>query len=433
MLIEFVFENHRSFHSEQRLSMVANNHDKSLPGHVIDLDKTPGFRGVKLLKAAALYGANASGKTNVLDALQFMDFFVENSAINLKPGDPIKTHPFLLARGTANQPSRFEITAIIEGTRYQYGFSVTHERVVHEILVAYPKGHAQRWFERQWDSHKKKYSWTPPKASFRYDQALRDKTRENALFVSTGAQWNHKQLTTIYQWFKHTLRYLNLGVDSILPPGHTASLAKKDPQIFEQVLSLLKRADFGLVGAWVEEHQIPIKELKSKLPPGLVKKMEENGDLKDVIDIDIKLKHQADGLDPVSIDFEAESAGTRRFFALIGPWLDILEKGCIVCIDELESSLHPNLVLEFLKLLFCPERNHKGAQVLFTTHNSSLLGSKILRRDQIWFTEKKPTGDSFLYPLTDYKPRNTESLEKGYLAGRYGGVPYIPEGLCPSK
>ncbi|MEI7730809.1 MAG: ATP-binding protein [Verrucomicrobiota bacterium] len=433
MLIEFVFENHRSFRAEQRLSMVANNHDKSLPGHLIDLESVSGFRGVNLLKGAALYGANASGKSNVLDALQFMDYFVENSAIKLQPGDAIKAQPFLLAPGAANEPSRFEITAIIEGTRYQYGFSVTRERVTHEILVAYPKGHAQKWFERRWDAHKKKYSWSSPTANFRYDQALKDKTRDNALFVSTGAQWNHKQLDTIYQWFKKTMHFLHLGVNAVLTPGHTSSLAKKEPKIFEQAVALLQRADFGLVGATVEEHQIPVEDLKAHLPPAMLKKMEEKGDLREITETEIKLQHQADGMDPVAIDFDSESAGTQRFFALVGPWLEMLEKGQIVCIDELESSLHPNLVAEFLKLLFCAKHNRKGAQVIFTTHNSTLLGSKILRRDQIWFTEKKPTGDTFLYPLTDYKPRNTESLEKGYLTGRYGGVPYIPEGLCPSK
>jgi len=140
--------------------------------------------------------------------------------------------------------------------------------------------------------------------------------------------------------------------------------------------------------------------------------------------------HKNNDDEPVEFDFNKdESVGTQRFFALIGPWLDILENGHTVLIDEIDTSLHPILVREMLKLLFSKKYNKKGAQVIFTTHNPLLLDSDLLRRDQIWFTEKTSYGETFVYPLTEYKPRKNEAIAKGYISGRYGAIPYIPDGL----
>jgi AAA15 family ATPase/GTPase len=124
-----------------------------------------------------------------------------------------------------------------------------------------------------------------------------------------------------------------------------------------------------------------------------------------------------------------ESAGTRRLFALAGPWMDIINHGYLVFIDEMETSLHPLLVKELVKLIQNAESNSLGAQVVFTTHSPTLLDTELLRRDQIWFTEKDENGATKLYPLSDYQPRKGEAIAKGYLAGRYGAVPFIPEGL----
>ena len=143
----------------------------------------------------------------------------------------------------------------------------------------------------------------------------------------------------------------------------------------------------------------------------------------------VRLSHRGRGPDAVPLPWEAESAGTHRLFELAGPWLDILENGYTVCIDELETSMHPLMVMALLRLLFCEATNPKGAQVIFTTHNPLLLDSTLLRRDQVWFADKDDHGEAHLYPLTDYAPRKGESLVRGYLAGRYGAVPFIPQGL----
>ncbi|OHE76821.1 MAG: hypothetical protein A2413_15630 [Treponema sp. RIFOXYC1_FULL_61_9] len=146
--------------------------------------------------------------------------------------------------------------------------------------------------------------------------------------------------------------------------------------------------------------------------------------------MEVALSHQAGDHPPVQLNFaKEESAGTRRYFALAGPWMDILENGVLVFIDEIETSLHPLLVKELVRLIQDPAANPKGAQIIFTTHSPTLLDTNLLRRDQIWFTEKTEEGTTRLYPLTDYQPRKGEAISKGYLAGRYGGVPFIPEGL----
>ena len=166
------------------------------------------------------------------------------------------------------------------------------------------------------------------------------------------------------------------------------------------------------------------------MPPSLLARLEKDGPIKPGKSVEINLTHKADGMEPVALDFDdEESAGTRRFFSLIGPWTDILDNGHTVFVDEIETSLHPVLVKELLKLLLCSKNNPKGAQVVFTTHNPVLLDGALMRRDQIWFTEKSPAGATHLYPLTDYQPRKDEALAKGYLAGRYGAIPFMPEGL----
>ncbi len=142
-----------------------------------------------------------------------------------------------------------------------------------------------------------------------------------------------------------------------------------------------------------------------------------------------QLFHQGPGEVKVPLDWKRESAGTQRFFALIGPWLDILEKGFTICIDEIETSMHPIMVRELLKLIFSESENTGGAQVIFTTHNPLFLDGTLLRRDQVWLTDKDEQGAAHLYPLSEYQPRQGESLIRGYMAGRYGAVPFVPRGL----
>ena len=172
MLIEFKVANYRSIRAEQTLSMVASNYSDELPQNLISCD-LPGMKGAKLVKAVALYGANASGKSNIVAALRFFAEFVRDSATKLQPGAPTGTQPFKLDPACLDEPSKFEITAVIDSVRTIYGIELTRERVTSEYLVAYPKGRPQVWFERDWDAAKEKYEWSKSTEHFKHDAALR--------------------------------------------------------------------------------------------------------------------------------------------------------------------------------------------------------------------------------------------------------------------
>lgn len=428
MLIEFKVSNFRSIREEQTFSLVAGNVDKELGSCVIDRE-LPGLSGVKFLKGAAIYGANASGKSNVLEAVNFVTRFVQRSATNIQPGDATGAEPFKLDQDSASKPSEFEITFVAENERFVFGFSVTPTRVIEEYLVAYPKGAPQRWYHRTFNTEKNAYDWAKPSTAFKQDKSLQYKTRENSLLLSVGPQFNHPQLTQVFNWFKNSVQFIHLSADSMFSPGFTAQLVAKSTH-HDRILNLLRSADIGVVDAKIREKDVDLEVLKKALSESFLAELEKEGLMKSSKQVKINLTHAAEGIDPVVLSFEdEESAGTRRFFSLIGHWTDILDNGHTVFVDEIETSLHPILVKELLKLLLCSKNNPKGAQVVFTTHNPVLLDGSLMRRDQIWFTEKSPAGTTHLYPLTDYQPRKDEALAKGYLAGRYGAIPFMPEGL----
>jgi predicted ATPase len=212
------------------------------------------------------------------------------------------------------------------------------------------------------------------------------------------------------------------------------------PNSRECILRLLRSADVGIVDAEVQERIVSEVEAKREIPPVFLATIDEmmakmtpregTAQKREYKRTEIHLTHKAEGAEPIGLAFYGEeSGGTQRFFALLGPWLDALDNGHTVVIDEIETSLHPLLVRELLKLVFSNETNPKGAQIIFTTHNPILLDTELMRRDMIWFTEKTSGSATRLYPLTDYKPRNNEALARGYLAGRYGAIPDLADGL----
>ncbi len=428
MLIEFKVSNFRSIREEQTFSLIASNYEKNHAECLIAPD-LPGMAGVKFLKGAALFGANASGKSNVLAAVRFVARMIERSATESKPGDLTGAQPFKLDRDSNSQPSRFMVTFAVAGVRYVFGLAVTPQRVVEEYLDAYPKGLAQRWYHRTYNSESESYEWRKPSAAFRHDKDLQDKTRENALFLSVGPQFNHPQLTPIFEWFKNGLQFINLDAEAGFGPLFTAKLAM-DAGRHDQLLSLLRSADFGVTGVEVNEREVKLTDWAFRSLAPLDEFIETDKGGAAIRQLEIGLLHRGEGIDPVRFDFDKdESAGTRRFFALAGPWMDILKKNYTVFIDEIDTSLHSLLVRQLLELLFCRQDPLAGSQVIFTTHNATLLDQSLMRRDQIWFTEKTHAGATRLYPLTDFQPRKDEALAKGYLAGRYGAIPYLPEGL----
>jgi uncharacterized protein len=426
MLIEFRVANFRSIREEQVLSLVASRADKELETSLIDVT-LPGMAKTRYLRGAAIYGHNASGKTNILLAFEYVVGLVMNSAVGLKPGDGTGTEPFKLDAVSIDKPSRFEMTFVMDTVRYLYGVSLTAERVIEEYLVAYPKGLPQKWFRRVYDHEKRQYNWDPPSSFFKADASLQERTRDNSLFLSVGPQFNDAQLTTVYRWFKGHVRFMKLSSDYSLQPSYTAQrLLRGDDS--KNILNLLRSADIAIVDASIEEKDINLDSLRETLSAKAFSELVSESSGKK--SFEVSLLHATGEGSPVGLNYaQEESAGTRRLFALAGPWMDILEHGYLVLIDEFETSLHPLLVKELIRLMQDPKTNPKGAQIIFTTHSPTLLDTDLFRRDQIWFTEKDETGATRLYPLSDYQPRKGEAIAKGYLAGRYGAIPFIPAGL----
>lgn len=424
MIIDFSVKNHRSFRDEQRLSFVASNYVKELPGHLID-PALPGLDGLKLLKGLALYGPNAAGKSNVLNALHFLAVFVEKSATDFDEGDPTGVEPFALSEDAAATPSEFALRFVVNGVRYHFALVLDRHRVLYESLSAFPKGKERVWYKRTWDEDAGAYTWEPERPTdFRRDSKLEGYTRQNALFLSTAAKWNNEQLAPIYRWFKFQLRFLRVNADfPALPPSITAEALRKGPNERNAVVRLLRHADMGILSAKAVEKELHREELPEGLPEELASMFLKNKR------IEITLGHRGVAGREYPLPWDEESSGTQKLFTLAGPWLDVLENGYVVGVDEIESSMHPSMVVELLRLIFDSSTNAHGAQCLFTTHNPLLLDPTLLRRDQVWFADKDEEGATHLYPLTEYKPRKGESLTRGYMAGRYGAVPFIPEGL----
>ena len=426
MLIEFSVSNYWSFRERQTLSLVAATRDSKLPDNVLD-KKLPGLAKTRFLKTAAVYGANASGKTNLWRAAMFMRDFVTGSASGTNEGDPIDTIPFLLGKGESERPSEFEVIFEHEGTRYQYGFSVDKERVHEEWLNAYPEGRAQRWFHRSLADNGHDYKWRFSPTNFRGDRGgLKEKTRTNALFLSTAAQFNHEQLRIVYIWFSRYFHGIGNVAGLTLSPlsGITELMLVKEKVNAEAVMGLLRQADLGILRVEVEQREVGPSDFPPDMPADIRRKL--LGELEKALITKSRWFHERTGTGKdVEFTGEQESAGTRKFFALIGPWLEALRSGYTVFIDEIGANMHPLLVRQLIRMFHDPEVNSKGAQLVLTTHDTTLLDMSLFRRDQIWFTEKDEVGGTVLFPLTDFKPRDNEALQKGYLAGRYGGIPFF--------
>lgn len=416
MLVEMSVANFRSFREAQTFSLAKGKGDEMVATNTFN---AAAANSIALLRSAAIYGPNASGKSNLLLALQTMKQVVVESAINLQRGDKLPVTPFRLNPQTRQQPSEFEVTFLVEGVRYQYGFAATAERIHEEWLLAYPKGRAQRWFGRAWNPDDQRYDWELGNNLTGEKQLWQKSTRDNALFLSTAVQLNSEQLQPIFDWFKNTLRLANVGGWG---PVFSASLCESSDKV--RIMDFLRAADFHIDDILVESRPFDSDTLPTDMPEPVREAIA--GDMKDKKIIDIKTVHKDGDGDSIVFDFEDESDGTRKLFSFAGPWIDSLTNGYVIFIDELHDNLHPRLVQFLVQLFHSQETNPNNAQLIFTTHETSILNQEVFRRDQIWFCEKDESQATVLYPLTDFSPRKgRENLEAAYLSGRYGALPFI--------
>lgn len=422
MLIQLSLRNYKAFKEEVKLTLFASNYDKSTrPENVFTVPKF----GLRLLKSAVIYGANASGKTKLIDAVHFMKEFILNSSKESQQGEPIKTEPFRLNTAMASQPSMFEIVFIHEDEMYRYGFECTSHAIVSEWLYHRSKTKEVEIFFREGQN------FTIHPKAFKKGSLLAKENmiRSNALMLSVAAQFNDKYAQGVLDWFKgfHQISGLDEG-------GYIGYSMYRVEDSKKKFLSLLKEADIGIEDISVSKinsTNIP-DELPDEVKEMIKKKIEEEeatffSDLK-TVHTKFDESNIPVGREEFRMDDE-ESSGTRKFFAISGPILRALEVGEILFIDEIDAKIHPNLVCKLIELFNSVWTNPKNAQLIFNTHDTNLLGANLFRRDQIWFVEKDRFGAASLYSLSAFKTdegaRKTDNFEENYLQGRYGGVPLL--------
>ncbi|EIJ3107029.1 ATP-binding protein, partial [Campylobacter coli] len=380
---------------------------------------------LKLLKSSVLYGANASGKSNIIKALAIMKKIVISSA-NGQRGDKLPITPFLLGNED-DKPTKFEIIFIQNDTKYQYGFILNSEKILEEWLLIFGESNrAQKWFERIYNEKEEKYNYSFGTKFLGSKQLWAENTRDNALFLSVAIQLNNEQLKPVFDFF---LKYIRVTCTDSWNDGQevTIDILRQDKQ---KIISYLKRADLDIEDIVVEETELNKTNLMQENIPQEIKQMIQ-ADLEKgakLTQTNIHTIHTNQQGELVTFDMEtSESQGTRKFFGLIGPWIEALEQGYTIVVDELNTHLHP-LMTKFLVNLFHNEDlNKSNAQLIFTTHDTSILNQDVFRRDQIWFCEKQNKATK-LYPLSDFKVRKDKTnLENDYLLGRFGALPYFKE------
>jgi hypothetical protein len=370
----------------------------------------------KISRVAIAFGPNASGKTNLLIALAtFRDLVLHSTAYSdAQFGErhtPFKFGP------SASQATRFEIDVLLEHVRYRYAMSYDAERIRSERLLVYRTGKSQRWFERNYDPLAQRDEWAPFSPNFTGPREMwRKATRPKALFLTTAAQLNSERLAPLLDWIEHRLEIL---FPADMSDVNRIATRLQDTNVKSRILELLRAVDIHVDDVRVaEQNNVPAAAVA---PPAAIPAHSTPGGTRR----SIEFLYARDGWLPVWLDSVFEAAGTRRLIGLFGPLLQAIEAGKLLLIDEFDAGLHPLVARYLIQLINDPRAAGSGAQVLLTSHNTTLMDLDILRRDEIWLVQPDERHVSSLLPLLRSSPRKHELIAKNYLRGRYGAVPVI--------
>lgn len=402
MILEFSIKNFLSYKERVVFSMLANSSLGLDDNYIISDDK-------RILKTSAIYGANASGKTNLFKILTMIIFMLRssnNADINAK----LPIIPFKFDKESINKPSEFEIKFILEDIRYVYGFIADTNQIYEEYLYYYPNGREAKIFDR---ININDYSF--PQKDEKILNDIASKNAPNKFFIATATNWNYEKTKLPYKFLSIDINTFN-NLSELREVAYKEYLKNNiDVKIF--ALDFLKKADFNIEDYKVIETEIP-DEVLAAIPDFIKNAMKEKPKAFTTL-----FKHKGS---EIELTYEEESMGTQIIFSFIPFIMDALNNKKVIIVDELDKSLHPYLVEMIVQLFNDSEMNKAGSQLIFNTHDTNLLKLNILRRDQIWFTEKdSENGISDLYPLSDFSVRKSENVEKGYMLGRYGAVPFI--------
>jgi len=417
MLLQFSVSNYRSIKDTITFSMLSSSKNEN----------SFKIKKYNLLNSAVIYGANASGKSNLLRAMAFMGRIVLNKTKVIQSTDTLPHDPFRLNTSTKDASSTFEIVFFIDEIKYRYGFELDNTTVYSEWLFADEKGKEAKFFYR--DSEEEEYVNPKFKEGYIFFDNSKSKIRVslNQLFIWKCDQDGGEISKSILKWFSR----FNL-IDGLDHGGYISYTMKKmeDSTFKNEMINLVKTADIGIENITMEEEDVPLDMIeKMGLPIDLKEEILKDGGLKSVSINTYHKKFDENNNEVGSEIFELddeESLGTRKFFKMSAPILNTLQEGKILIIDELDASLHPMLTKHLIKLFSDKNINTKNAQLIFATHDTNLLKPEIFKRDQIWFTEKDKYGSTNLYSILEIKGvRANDDFEKQYIQGKYGAVPYL--------
>ncbi|MEF9950456.1 MAG: ATP-binding protein, partial [Mucinivorans sp.] len=405
MLIEFTVGNFLSFKEKQTFSMQAAS-IRDLPDNVMSQN------GYKLLRSTAIYGANSSGKSNLIKAMAIMRHYIFNS-VKIDSSAKLNYSPFLLNENTKKEPSFFEIVLLIDQVTYRYGFTLTAERIIEEWLYkkSVSNGVEHKLFERDANGI------DVDQANFKEGISLEDKTKSNSLFISIVDLLNGEIAKKLMLGIKTFNVISGLGHEKL---ESVTQQMLHDTQIQPKLLAFYQDLQLGFDNITTKD--IPIEQ--TALPSEVKKQILSQ--LSDAKIIELRTTHsvynnEGEVVGQCEFDMDSESDGTHKIIDLSGPCFNTLDNGGVLVVDELDAKLHPLLTKSLIRLFNNPEKNPKNAQLIFATHDTNLLSTTLMRRDQIWFAEKNNQKATELYSLVEIKGvRNDSSLEKDYLRGRYG-------------
>ena len=419
MIVQFTVGNFLSFNGKQMLNLEARGISE-LKTNICT------FKAEKILRSMVIYGANSSGKSNLIKAMERMREVVLSS-VRLNDSDELEYSPFLLSIETDSLPTFFEIIFWKESIRYRYGFEYNLRQIENEWLFA---GKSEK-------SEKTLFIRTiegiAVDAKYKEGVGIESKTNNNRLFVSLVAQLGGPISKQILEFFKN-YNVLS-GLDHNDYKGFTTRMLHKNLNGCEESLELYQKLKLGFQDIKAIESDFNLSEIPENLKDELRIKLVK--DLTGKRNISLKTVHnkydkQGEIVDFVLFDkLKNESEGTNKIIDLSGPIFDTLKFGKALIIDELDAKLHPLITMRIVELFNSPISNTKNAQLIFATHDTNLLGEELFRRDQIWFTEKDEREQTELYSLYDFnlpdgsKVRNDSNLEKNYIRGRYGAIPFI--------
>ena len=426
MLIEFQFKNYRSFRDEAVLSMEATGVG-NFKNCLIE------YNNRKLLPAAAIYGKNGGGKSNVIRAYWLAVQFIRNAQRSQHEKAPIPVVPFMLNDYSKEEPTEFEFVYVIDGIKYNYGFAATKEKIVREFLYHAPKGQRAMVFSRE----EQKFTFTEDKLR---RNLISETIAPNQLFFSIACTMNDTACVKAMKWFREAI-YFSRDYSDI--PQQLLEYSN-DNGMLKAIASYAQAADLGIEDMQFEFNSKEIDEelnWPDNVPEGiraaLTQFMRALSESSDQAEAKLKLGEVTatslhTGIDKAGkhqqykLELEDESDGTRKLMALAPAIESALRSGGVLLVDEIEKEMHPMLVNYIIAKFQSKRTNTNGAQLIFTTHNTELMNMELLRKDQLYFADKNQAdGSSELYSISDFNTRTTENIRKGYLAGKYGATPDI--------